>query len=381
MKVLAMIDSFKGSITSNEAAKAALAGVRRAYAGEEIGTFSLPLADGGEGTVEALVSGLGGRFVSVEVTGPLGKKTDAVYGIIKGDTAVMEMSAAAGITLVSPEERNPMRTTTYGVGEMIRDAIFRGVRKFIIGIGGSATNDGGTGMLCALGFGFFDSEGAPISQGAEGLESLARITTDGAMPELSECEFRIACDVGNPLCGANGCSAVYGPQKGATPEMVKAMDSWLDSYARQSRLVFANADPEYPGTGAAGGLGFAFLSYLNGKLMPGVSLVLDAVGAEEKIMSADIVITGEGRLDGQSANGKAPVGVARLAKKHGKTVVAFSGSVKEDARLLNGEGIDAYFPILQKITTLEEAMDKSTAQENLERAAEQAFRLIRAMGR
>ncbi len=376
MKVVALIDSFKGSISSMEAGEAAARGVRAVY--PDAAVEILPLADGGEGTVDALVAGCRGELIRTEVTGPLGERVLAEYGIIFGDTAVIEMSAAAGITLVPRARRDPMETTTYGVGELILDAISRGVRRFIIGIGGSATNDGGAGMLQALGFDLLDELGAPIPRGARGLEKLHTVSALNANSTLFECEFRIACDVTNPLCGALGCSAVYGPQKGATNESISLMDNWLARYAKLAQAVNMTADPDLPGAGAAGGLGFAFAAFLGGKLQSGISLVLDAIRAEEHIQSADVVITGEGRLDGQSAMGKAPVGVARLAKKHGKRVIAFAGCVSEEATKCNEVGIDAFFPILRDVVSLEEAMNKENAARNLEKTAEQAFRLIRA---
>jgi glycerate kinase len=233
-------------------------------------------------------------------------------------------------------------------------------------------------MLKALGFGMYGENGKEVENGAKGLKELARIDLDTADPILAECEFNIACDVTNPLCGDNGCSAIYGPQKGATPEMIREMDAYLEKYAELTKSVIPDADKNYPGCGAAGGIGFAFREYLGGALKSGISLILDATDAEKFIKDADIVITGEGRLDGQTAMGKAPVGVARLAKKHGKTVIAFSGCVTDDAVKCNEEGIDAFFPILDTVRTLDEALDKKTAHKNLSRTAEQAFRLIKA---
>ena len=375
MKVVTLIDSFKGSITSMEAGEAAARGVRAVYPDAKVDV--LPLADGGEGTVQALVTGCRGDLIRTEVTGPLGAHVLAEYGIIFGDTAVIEMSAAAGITLVPPEQRDPMKTTTYGVGELIKDAISRGVRRFIIGIGGSATNDGGAGMLQALGFDLLDETGAPVEKGARGLEKLHTVCAKNANSLLSACEFRIACDVENPLCGALGCSAIYGPQKGATKDDIPQMDAWLAHYAQLAKTVNPAADPNLPGAGAAGGMGFAFSAFLGGKLQSGISLVLDAIRAEEYVRSADVVLTGEGRLDGQSAMGKAPVGVAKLAKKHGKPVIVFAGCVTEEASACNTQGIDAFFPILRGVVTLDEAMNTENAKHNLEKTAEQAFRLVR----
>lgn len=376
MEIVIAIDSLKGSLSSMEAGKAAAEGIKRANPQAE--TVVRPLADGGEGTVEALVQGMGGVLQTISVTGPLGDPVDCTYGIIEETkTAVLEMSGAAGITLVPDEKRNPLYTTTYGVGEAIKDAIQKGCRRFLIGIGGSATNDGGAGMLQALGFGFLDKEGRQIPHGAIGLKHLASITTDHILEELSECEFQIACDVENPLCGETGASAVYGPQKGATPKMIEDMDAWLLRYARLAKEKFQKTDENYPGTGAAGGLGFAFLTFTNAALLSGIQIVLAETQLERYISKADMVITGEGRLDGQTAMGKAPVGVAELAKKYNLPVIAFAGSVTKDAKECNQKGIDAFFPILREITTLEEAMEPEHAKNNLIDTAEQVFCLLK----
>ena len=269
-----------------------------------------------------------------------------------------------------------MNTTTYGVGELIRDAISRGCRSFIIGIGGSATNDGGMGMLSALGFEFFDKDGNTPSLGAKGLEFLNHISLQNAIPELGECSFRVACDVTNPLCGEQGCGAVYGPQKGASAESIRHMDAWLSKYAETAKSIFPNADPEYPGAGAAGGLGFAFMTFLGASLESGIKIILDETELEKYVANADLVITGEGRLDRQSVMGKAPIGVAKLAKKHGKRVIAFAGCVTEDAEECNKHGIDAFFPIVRGVTTLGEALDRDNAYKNLEATAYQVFGLV-----
>lgn len=392
MKVVAAIDSFKGSLTSAEAGTAVAEGIRRANPKAEV--IVRPLADGGEGTVDALVSAMDGELQSVTVTGPLGAPVVCKYGIIPSvntqrgggaecasvgaGTAVIEMSGAAGITLIPPECRNPMLTTTFGVGEVIKDAITKGCRRFIIGIGGSATNDGGVGMLQALGFGFLDKEGRQVPFGARGLQVLDDITDSQMAPMLAQCKFRIACDVTNVLCGEQGCSVVYGPQKGADPDMISQMDEWLGKYALLAKKRYPKADPEQPGTGAAGGLGFAFLTFMDAVLESGIKIVLEETGLENYIKEADIVVTGEGRLDGQTAMGKAPAGVAALAKKYGKPVAAFAGSVTKEAGECNKKGIDAFFPILRGITTLDEAMKPEIAKENLAGTAEQVFRLWKA---
>ena len=378
MKAVVAIDSLKGSLSSMEAGNAIVEGIYRADAEAKVEVR--PLADGGEGTVDALVQGMNGSLRKVRVTGPLGDKVDAAYGIIEeAKMAVIEMSAAAGITLVPDEKKNPLFTTTYGVGEMIRDAIEKGCRKFVVGIGGSATNDGGIGMLQALGYDFLNSKGNAVPYGAKGLEDLAEIRKEYVLPELAQCEFKVACDVTNPLCGPLGASAVYGPQKGATPEMVREMDQWLADYAKLAANCSERADAEHPGTGAAGGLGFAFLTFTNAVLESGIKIVLEETKLEQYIQDADIVITGEGRLDGQTAMGKAPVGVAKLAGKYKIPVLAFAGSVTKDARKCNEEGIHAFFPILRGITTLEDAMDAENARRNLMETVEQVFRLIVAI--
>ena len=388
MKVAIAIDSFKGSLSSVAAGTAAAEGVRRVFPDAEC--VVRPLADGGEGTVDALVAGLGGELRRVTVTGPAGKLVTAKYGLLPDGVAVMEMAEAAGITLVSGAEKNPLHTTTYGVGEMILDAVRNGAKTFVIGIGGSATNDGGAGMLQALGFRLLDSAGHDIPRGGLGLAQLARI--EGGNPFYDydsqlRLSFRIACDVKNPLCGENGASAVFGPQKGATPEMVAELDAALAHFAEiVEREGCAPAQPQVtrsrgcatlPGAGAAGGLGFAFKAFLGAELVPGVDLILNETRLEDFIRDADVVITGEGRLDGQTVMGKAPIGVAKLAKKHGKRVLAFSGILGDGVEAVNAAGIDAYFPILRKLVSLEEALDVKNAAANLTATVEQAFRLLR----
>ena len=348
MKAVIAIDSLKGSLSSMEAGYAAADGIRRVH-GQDAEIIVRPLADGGEGTVEALVSGMNGIIQNVMVTGPLGTPVNCEYGIIESShTAVIEMSGAAGITLVPDEKRNPLYTTTYGVGEVIKDAISKGCRRFIVGIGGSATNDGG----------------------------LEEITDTYVLPELAECEFRVACDVTNILCGEEGCSAVFGPQKGATPSMIMQMDKWLEKYAALAEKKCTKINANQAGTGAAGGLGFAFLSFTNAVLESGIKIVLEETSLEKYMENADIVITGEGRLDGQTAMGKAPVGVARLAKKHNIPVTAFAGSVTKEAIACNQNGIDAFFPILRGVTTLEDAMKPENAKANMVDTVEQVFRLL-----
>lgn len=389
MNILIAMDSFKGSLSSIEAGNAAAEGIRRAFqaansksktngkTSNDINIQVCPLADGGEGTTEALTYGMGGSLEQVIVKGPREKEVICTYGIIEDKhTAIMEMASASGITLISEEERNPLYTTTYGFGEAINDAIDKGCRNFLIGIGGSATNDGGVGMLQALGFSFLDKQGVEIPRGAAGLEKLDRIEIENVRPELKECTFQIACDVINPLCGENGCSAVFGPQKGADATMIQQMNQWLGNYARIAKTINPGSDGTRLGSGAAGGMGFAFQTFLNGKLESGVKLVLDQTGLKDKMKDADWVITGEGRLDGQTVMGKAPIGVAKLAKEQGKPVIAFGGSVDRSASVCNEAGIDAFFPIVRGVSSLEEAMNSENAAKNLADTCEQVFRLI-----
>lgn len=371
MKVVVAIDSFKGSLTSLEAGKAVACGIANAC--DATVTIS-PIADGGEGTVSALVAGMNGVLKSTVVTGPLGEAVEAEWGIIEDGntkTAIIEMAAAAGIELLERANLNPLNTSTYGVGELIKEAISQGCRKFIVGIGGSSTNDGGVGMLQALGYDFLDENGNQVSRGAKGLRNLATISTDNVIPELNQCVFRVACDVKNPLCGDNGCSAVYGPQKGATSDMISDMDKWLGSYAEIS-----GGDMNYPGTGAAGGMGYAFLTFTNATLEPGIDIILEETHLEELVENADIVVTGEGRMDSQTVMGKVPVGVARIAKRYGKKVIAFCGCAADDAGICNQYGIDAYFPILRNVMTIDEAINKDNAVSNMSKTVEQVFRVL-----
>ena len=377
MNVIVAIDSLKGSLSSLQAGAAAKAGILRAI---PAATVSIkPVADGGEGTVTALVSGLSGESVTIPVTGPLGETVEATYGILPDHTAVIEMAEAAGLPLVPAEKRNPMNTTTYGVGEMILHALDEGCRSFIIGIGGSATNDGGTGMLRALGCRFRKADGSEIALGAQELSKLATIETEVLDPRLKESRFSIACDVTNPLCGPSGASYIFAQQKGADPATVQKLDAVLAHLADMTAVTLGTDLRDQPGAGAAGGLGFAFASYLNGTLRPGVDIVLDAVLPESELRAADIVVTGEGRFDGQTAMGKAPVGIARRAKACGCKVIVLAGSVEHSgarATQQNPPLIDAVFPILPGAMTLEEAMHEDVAYENMEYTAEQVFRVV-----
>ena len=375
MKVVIAIDSLKGSLSSMEAGMAIKDGILAAKPDAEV--IVKPLADGGEGTTDALIEGMNGERIDLTVTGPMHTPVDAYYGYLKDtNTAVMEMASAAGITLVPDSEKNPLLATSYGVGEMINDAIQRGCRNFIIGIGGSVTNDGGIGMLKALGVRFLDENDEDAGEGGQALAKVARIDVSGMNPLLKECHIQVACDVNNPLCGENGSTYVYGPQKGVTEDMKKTLDEAMAHFARVTSETLENDYLNTPGAGAAGGLGYAFLAYTGAALTPGIELILDAVGLEEELSSADVVVTGEGRLDFQTAMGKAPVGVARLAKKYNAKVIAFAGSVTKDATACNKEGIDAFFPILRSVCTLAEAMDPVAARNNMTATVEQVFRLL-----
>jgi len=375
MNVVIAIDSFKGSLTSLQAGNAVKEAIQKLDNDSIIRV--LPLADGGEGTVEALSLSSEAYLVTAKATDPLGMPIDAKYCILKDKkTAVIEMASAAGLTLVPVEKRNPMNTSTYGVGQLIKDAIHKGCRHFIIGIGGSATNDGGTGMLSALGFEFLDTNNAPIPLGAKGLELLNSISINNVLPELKDCTFRIACDVSNPLCGPNGCSYVFATQKGATHEMIEKMDKWLNDYSALAHSISSKADKNHQGAGAAGGLGFAFLTFMNSTLESGINIILDEIGLEEHIKNTDIVVTGEGKLDSQTIMGKAPIGVAALAKKYGKKVIAFSGCIADDAEVCNDYGIDAFFSITPGAMSLQEAMNEKNAYKNLKNTALQVFRLV-----
>jgi len=375
MKAVIAMDSFKGSISSIEAGNAVAEGILCVF--PDADTIIKPVADGGEGTVESLVSGLNGRLCEAEVSDPLGRKITAKYGILPNNTAVIEMAAASGLTLLSENERDPMLTTTYGTGELILSAIRNGCRDFIIGIGGSATNDGGIGCLQALGFGMLDAKGWQVSFGTKGLSQLTEINDTNVIQELKECSFKVACDVTNPLCGENGCSAVFASQKGASSETIPVMEGYLRNFAELTKKYNTTASPDTPGAGAAGGLGFALMYYLNAGFESGIELIMRETQLESAIIDADIVITGEGCLDSQTAMGKAPAGIAKIAKKYDKPVIAFSGAVKNGAESCNQNGIDAYFPILRQVSTLEEVMDKTTAYRNLADTTEQVFSTIK----
>ena len=375
MKILISIDSLKGSLSSIEAGNAIKKGILKVK--EDAQVKILPLADGGEGTVDALVQGMNGKKETIEVTGPIAKKVDATYGLLKNtSTAIIEIAQASGLTLVPTELRNPLYTTTYGVGEIIKEAINKGYRNFIVGIGGSATNDAGIGMLQALGFEFYDKNNKLVGLGGKVLNEIRHIKIENRLKELDECKFKIACDVNNPLFGKNGAAYIYGSQKGATSEIIEELDNGLRNFSKVVKNYLSKDVANVEGAGAAGGLGFAFLAFLDSKLESGIKIILEDIKLEEALKDADFVITGEGRLDNQTAMGKAPIGVAKLAKKYGVKVIGLAGATTEDAVKCNEEGIDAYFSIVNRAMTIEEAMDKATASENMTATTTQIFNLI-----
>ncbi|MDK2563663.1 glycerate kinase [Romboutsia sedimentorum] len=378
MKIVISIDSLKGSLTSIEAGNAIKKGILNVDNNADI--TIMPLADGGEGTVEALVEGMNGEEQTITVTGPINEKVNAKYGILKDtNTAIIEMAQASGLPLVPTELRNPLNTNTYGVGEIIKEAIQKGCRNFIVGIGGSATNDGGVGMLQALGYEFYDENNNLVGLGGKVLNQIKSIKIDNRLKELDECSFKIACDVNNPLHGKNGAAYIYGPQKGASKEIVKELDRGLINFSEVVKKELNKDIAHIEGVGAAGGLGFAFLGFLNSKLESGIKIILDEINLDEIIKDADFVITGEGRLDNQTAMGKAPIGVAKLAKKYKAKVIAIAGCTTDDALKCNEEGIDAYFSIINSAMTIDEAMNKENAINNMVSTTTQIFNLIKVL--
>jgi glycerate kinase len=339
MKVLIAMDSFKGNLSSLGVADIVESGIRKVYPSSDIAKIAI--ADGGEGTVDAVVSSMAGEYVYVEVTGPMGNRVRAKYGIVEGCTAVIEMSEAFGLCLVPEGKRNPMKTTTYGTGELIQDALDRGLKKIIVGIGGSATNDGGVGMAMALGARFINKFGQSIGIGGGSLDMLDRINIDTIDKMIRNTTFIAACDINNPLYGNNGASRVFAPQKGASPETVEILDKNLLHYSEIVKRDLSIDAAEIPGAGSAGGLGYGLMAFCGAELMKGINIVLGIVKIDEKIQAADIVITGEGRIDGQTVHGKAPVGIAARAKKYHKPVFAIAGFIDKGAELVYEHGIDS----------------------------------------
>ena len=376
MKVVIAPDSYKGCLSALEVAKAMERGVLSVFPSTEV--RKIPIADGGEGTVAALVTATNGQLRQTEVTDPLGNKIIAHWGVLgDGRTAVIEMAAASGLPLVPKERRDPRFTTTFGTGELIQAALAEGLPKIIIGIGGSATNDGGTGMARALGVRFLDAAGREVAAGGGSLAEICQIDTSALDHRLKNTEIVVACDVDNPLCGTRGASAVFGPQKGATPEMVQQLDAGLAKYASCARLATGRDVAEKAGAGAAGGLGAGLMFFTPAQLKPGVEIVLDAVGFSDIVRDADFVITGEGRTDFQTAFGKAPVGVAKVAKTHGVPVFCISGGLGEGADDVLAQGIDAVMSICDRPLSLEECM--AAGAQLIEPAAARLSRIIMAV--
>lgn len=378
MRIVVAPDSFKGSLSSIEVANAMEQGILSLFPDAVV--IKIPIADGGEGTIDALVTATGGRMMRTEVMGPLGGLVKASWGILGDEkTAVIEMAAASGLPLVPQGERNPLITTTYGTGQLIKAALDHGIRKLIIGIGGSATNDGGAGMARALGVKFFDSLDNELPSGGAALKSLAKIDLSKIDPRLAETSILVACDVDNPLCGPRGASAVYGPQKGATPAMVSELDQALRHYANISKLSLGKDIAESPGAGAAGGLGAGMMIFTSAQLRPGVQIVLEATNFEDKVKHADLVITGEGRTDFQTAHGKAPVGVAKLAMKYNVPTVCLSGGLGSGCDEVYKHGIDGLMSIVPQPMTLEECIDSS--EELVQKATARLCRIIQVGNR
>lgn len=360
MKIVIAPDSYKESLSALEVASAIEAGFREIYPDAEY--IKLPVADGGEGTVEAMVAATQGRVVEVEVTGPLGEPVQGFYGISGDEScAFIEMAAASGLELLPPAARNPLKTTSWGTGELIRHALDLGVTRMIIGIGGSATNDGGAGMVQALGAQLLTADGQPIAPGGAGLSTLATIDISGLDPRLAQCRIDVACDVTNPLVGDEGASAVFGPQKGATPEMVVQLDRALAHYAGQIAQDLDLDVLTLEGGGAAGGMGAALYAFCGANLRPGIDIVTDALHLDALVADADLVITGEGRIDSQTIHGKVPVGVARVAKRYQIPVIGIAGSLTADVGVVHQHGLDAVFSVLHRICSLDEALAEAGA--------------------
>jgi len=358
LKILIAPDSFKESLTSIEVADYLKEGFKKADKNFEI--TKLPLADGGEGTVKSLVAATDGKIMKKEVTDPLGNKVEAIYGILgDGKTGVIEMATASGLPLVPKDKRNPLKTTTYGTGELIKAALDQGCTKLIIGIGGSATNDCGVGMAQALGGKFLDEDGKQIGYGGQYLKDIEKIDLSQLDSRIAETEIEVACDVDNPLYGKNGAAYIYGPQKGASKDQVKELDQGLKHIAEIIKDDLGKEVNEIPGAGAAGGLGAGLSAFLDAKLRPGIKIVMEASKLREKMKKVDLVVTGEGKIDGQTASGKTPVGVSRIAKKEELPVIAVAGTIGEDAEKVYDEGIDFLYSVIDKPMTLKEAIDNA----------------------
>ena len=366
-------DSFKESMTAKEVCEAMERGIRKANS--QIRCIHVPMADGGEGTMQSLVDATGGRVYSKEVVGPLGNNVVAEYGILgNGEIGVIEMASASGIHLVDSEKRNPLITTTFGTGQLIKACLDKGVKKLLIGIGGSATNDGGAGFIQALGGRLLDENGDDLSYGGGALAKLHTIDLSNLDERLKYVSVEVACDVNNPLCGKEGASYVFGPQKGATREMIEILDQNLSHYAEVIKEQLGKDVISKAGAGAAGGLGARLMAFLDVKLKSGIEMVIEYANLEEKVRDADMVWTGEGSIDFQTQYGKTPLGVAMIAKKYNKPVIALAGRVGNDIDVLYDKGIDAIFGIMRGVTSIEEALVKGP--ENVEKTSENIIRLL-----
>lgn len=366
-------DSFKESMTAKEVCEAMERGIRKANS--QIRCIHVPMADGGEGTMQSLVDATGGRVYSKEVVGPLGNNVVAEYGILgNGEIGVIEMASASGIHLVDSEKRNPLITTTFGTGQLIKACLDKGVKKLLIGIGGSATNDGGAGFIQALGGRLLDENGDDLSYGGGALAKLHTIDLSNLDERLKYVSVEVACDVNNPLCGKEGASYVFGPQKGATREMIEILDQNLSHYAEVIKEQLGKDVISKAGAGAAGGLGAGLMAFLDVKLKSGIEMVIEYANLEEKVRDADMVWTGEGSIDFQTQYGKTPLGVAMIAKKYNKPVIALAGRVGNDIDVLYDKGIDAIFGIMRGVTSIEEALVKGP--ENVEKTSENIIRLL-----
>lgn len=374
MKIVIAPDSFKGSLSAKDVAENIKIGVLRVY--KDIDIQCVPMADGGEGTVQSLVDATGGKILSARVKGPLLKEVDAFYGILgDGKTAVIEMAAASGLPLVEDDQRNPMITTTYGTGELIKHALDMGCREIIIGIGGSATNDGGFGMAKALGVQFLDQEGLDIGHGGGSLSKLYKIDISEMDKRIKDCKITVACDVDNPLCGPRGATYIFGPQKGAQGEMLEILDKNLEHYANVIKATLNIDIKDSPGAGAAGGLGGGLMAFMNVKLQKGIDIVIETVKLTEYMKDADLVITGEGMIDYQTQYGKTPYGVAKTAKKYNIPVVALVGQIGKNANVLYDMGIDSIFSLVDGPMSLENAITKTA--DLLQNLAERIIRLYK----
>ncbi|EKT60264.1 glycerate kinase [Providencia burhodogranariea] len=374
MKIIIAPDSFKESMSAELAANAVKQGFQSVF--PDANYLCLPIADGGEGTVDALIAAIGGERVTLEVSGPLNEPVIASYGLLhQGRTAVIEMAEASGLMLVEPSDRNPMLTSSYGTGQLIKDALNKSVKQIILGIGGSATVDGGVGMLQALGVHFYDNQQQVLGLGGEVLNHIATIDISGLDPRLKDCTIDVACDVDNPLVGERGAAAVFGPQKGATPEMVLTLDKGLNQFANVIEGITGTDYRHLAGGGAAGGISVAAAAFMEAQLKAGIDIVIQAVNLEKELIDTDLVIVGEGSMDGQTAGGKAPIGIAKMAAKHNVPVIALSGVLGKGVEALHQEGIDALFSILPRLCTLQDALAEGAI--NLQQAAYNVAKVLK----